>query len=69
MAADERVRFAEQLAELRDQANLSLVKVAIAAHVARGYVHHIEHGHRWPTQCVAKALDKALDAGGTLLAA
>ena len=69
MDADGRARFAEQLTELRDQAGLSLAGVATAAHVARGYVHHIEHGHRWPTQPVAKALDDALDAGGALLAA
>ena len=69
MDADGRVRFAEQLAELRDQAGLSLAGVATAAHVARGYVHHIEHGHRWPTQPVAKALDDAVDAGGALLGA
>jgi transcriptional regulator with XRE-family HTH domain len=64
-----RASFAEQLAALRDQAGLSLAEVAAAAHVARGYIHHIEHGHRWPTQRVAEALDNALDAGGALLAA
>ncbi len=69
MDADGRVSFAEQLAELRSQADLSLADVATAAHVARGYVHHIERGLRWPTQRVAKALDNALDAGGALLAA
>ncbi len=69
MDADERMSFAEQVAALRDQADLSLAEVATAAHVARGYVRHIERGRRWPTQPVAKALDNALDAGGTLLAA
>lgn len=64
-----RASFAERLAALRDQAGLSLAEVATAAHVARGYVHHIEHGRRWPTQAVAQALDSALDAGGVLLAA
>jgi len=44
---------------------LSLADVGTAAHGARGYVHHIEHGRRWPTQRVAKALD----ADGALLAA
>ncbi|MGH4006839.1 MAG: helix-turn-helix domain-containing protein [Pseudonocardiaceae bacterium] len=69
MDADERVSFAAQCAALRDQAGLSLTDVATAVHVARGYVHHIERGRRWPTQRVAKALDDALDARGALLAA
>ncbi|MGH3720994.1 MAG: helix-turn-helix domain-containing protein [Pseudonocardiaceae bacterium] len=69
MDGGERASFAEQLAALRDQAGLSLADVATAAHVARGYVHHIEHGRRWPTQRVATALDNALNAEGTLLAA
>jgi transcriptional regulator with XRE-family HTH domain len=66
---DGRARFAERCAALRDQADLSLAEVATAAHIARGYVHHIERGHRWPTQRVVKALDNALNAGGALLAA
>jgi transcriptional regulator with XRE-family HTH domain len=69
MGEDGRASFTEQLAALRDQAGLSLAGVAAAAHVARGYVHHIERGHRWPTQRVAEALDHALNAGGALLAA
>jgi transcriptional regulator with XRE-family HTH domain len=69
MQADERASFAEQVAALREQAGLSLAEVATAAHVARGYVHHIEHGRRWPTHGVAQALDHALGAGGALLAA
>ncbi|MCA1673054.1 MAG: helix-turn-helix domain-containing protein, partial [Actinobacteria bacterium] len=66
---DGRASFAEQLATLRSRANLSLADVGTAAHIARGYVHHIEHGRRWPTQGVAKALDTALGAEGALLAA
>jgi transcriptional regulator with XRE-family HTH domain len=69
MDLDGRASFAEQLAARRTQAGLSLAEVAVAAHVARGYVHHVERGRRWPTQRVAKALDNALDAGGALLAA
>ncbi len=69
MHNDGRASFASQLAALRSRAGLSLAGLGTAAHVARGYVHHIEHGRRWPTQRVAKALDKALDAGGALLAA
>ena len=69
MGSDERVRFAEQLAALRLRAGLSLAGVSTAAHVARGYVHHLEHGRRWPSQRVAEALDTALSADGALLAA
>lgn len=68
MDIDGRARFAEQLAARRAQAGLSLADVASAAHVARGYIHQVEHGRRWPTQRVAKALDAALDAGEALLA-
>lgn len=68
MSGDGRVRFAEQLAILRAQAGLSLAEVATAAHVARGYVHHLEHGRRWPTRSVAELLDTALSADGALLA-
>jgi transcriptional regulator with XRE-family HTH domain len=57
MEVDGRARFAEQLAARRAQAGLSLAEVASTAHVARGYVHHVEHGHRWPTQRVAQALE------------
>ncbi|MBV9012108.1 MAG: helix-turn-helix domain-containing protein [Pseudonocardiales bacterium] len=69
MQTDGRARFAEQVATLREQAGLSLAEVATAAHVARGYVHHLEHGRRWPTRGVAQALDNALDAEGDLVAA
>lgn len=63
------VSFAEQVAALRSQAGMSLADVAAGAHIVRGYVHHIERGHRWPTQRVAKALDTTLGADGALLAA
>lgn len=69
MHNDGRASFASQLAALRSRAGLSLAGLGTAAHVARGYVHHIEHGRRWPTQRVANALDKALNADGVLLAA
>lgn len=69
MGNDARVSFTEQVAALRSQAGMSLAEVAAGAHIVRGYVHQIEHGHRWPTQRVAKALDTVLGAGGALLAA
>lgn len=62
-----RVGFAAELARRRAEASLSLADVATAAHVARGYVHHVEHGHRWPSRPVARALDAALGADGALL--
>jgi len=68
MGQDGRASFAEQVATLREQAGLSLAEVAAVAHVARGHVHNIEHGRRWPSQGVVKALDGALNAGGALLA-
>jgi transcriptional regulator with XRE-family HTH domain len=64
-----REQFAAELCRLRDRAGLSLGELASRAHVNRGYVGHIEHGHRWPSRSVATALDDALDACGALLAA
>lgn len=60
-----REAFAAELRRRRADAGASLADVA---HVARGYVHHIEHGHRWPTAGVARALDTALAADGALAA-
>lgn len=60
--------FAAELARRRAEAGLSLAEVATAAHVARGYVHHIEHGHRRPSRTVARALDAAVGADGALVA-
>lgn len=64
---DRREAFAAGLRRRRAEAGASLADVAAAAHVARGYVHHVEHGRRWPTAGVARALDAALVAGGGLL--
>ncbi len=69
MSSTGRVDFAATLARSRAEAGLSLADVAATAHVARGYVHHVEHGHRWPSRPVAAALDRALGADGRLLAA
>ncbi|MGH3773657.1 MAG: helix-turn-helix domain-containing protein [Pseudonocardiaceae bacterium] len=52
--------FASQLAVLRSHEGLFLAELGAAAHVARGYVHHIEHGRRWPSRSVAAALDSSL---------
>ncbi|HEY6424130.1 MAG TPA: helix-turn-helix transcriptional regulator [Pseudonocardiaceae bacterium] len=42
MDGDERASFAATLAALRCRAGLSLAELGTAAHVARGYVHHVE---------------------------
>jgi transcriptional regulator with XRE-family HTH domain len=60
--------FAADLAPRRAAAGLSLAHLAKRAHLHRGYATNVEHGHRWPTETVARALDSALDAGGELLA-
>ncbi|MGH4018153.1 MAG: helix-turn-helix domain-containing protein [Pseudonocardiaceae bacterium] len=62
-----RVGFADLLHTLRADAGLSLAGLGAAAHIARGYIHHLEHGRRWPSRTFAKALDRALDADGALL--
>jgi transcriptional regulator with XRE-family HTH domain/tetratricopeptide (TPR) repeat protein len=67
MDGRERERFAAELRRFRDRAGLSLGELAGLAHVHRGYVGHIEHGHRWPSRSVVTALDDALDAQGELL--
>ncbi|MGH3982967.1 MAG: helix-turn-helix domain-containing protein [Pseudonocardiaceae bacterium] len=68
MTSDGRESFASQLVALRSHAGLSLGELGAAAHLARGYIHHIEHGRRWPSCSVAAALDSALNANGALLA-
>lgn len=69
MDGDERASFAAKLATLRSRAGLSLAELGAAAHIARGYVHHVENGRRWPSAGVVRALDAALDADGVLFAA
>lgn len=64
-----RADFAAELARRRADAGMSLADLAARAHVHRGYAHHVEHGRRWPTADVVHALDAALHADGTLLAA
>lgn len=63
-----RADFAAELARRRAAAGLSLADLAKRAHLHRGYAGNVEHGHRWPTETVARALDSALDADGELLA-
>lgn len=67
MNTDGRAGFAELLRTLRADAGLSLAELGTAAHIARGYIHHLEHGRRWPSHTFAKALDDALEAHGSLL--
>ena len=67
--SSERTAFAVQLARRRTIARMSLANLARQAHGHRGYLHNIEQGRRWPSEAVTRALDSALDADGTLLAA
>lgn len=67
MDSHERERFGAELRRLRDRAGLSLGELAGLAHVNRGYVGHIEHGQRWPSQRIVEALDTALQARRALL--
>ncbi|MGB6163318.1 MAG: helix-turn-helix domain-containing protein [Pseudonocardiaceae bacterium] len=69
MVGEGRESFASQVVALCSRAGLSLAALGAAAHVVCGYVHHIEHGRRWPSRSVAAALDSPLSANGTLLAA
>ncbi len=68
MAGEARAGFASELARLRAQKGRSLADVAVAAHVHRTYLSHVEHGRRWPSRSVTEALDGALDADGALIA-
>jgi len=67
MDTDGRAGFADLLRTLRAEAGLSLADLGGAAHIARGYIHHLEHGRRWPSHTFVKALDGALHARGALL--
>jgi len=67
MTGDAPAAFAAEVARLRADAGLSLAELARAAHSSRGYLHHVEHGRRWPSRSVVAALDAALGAGGALL--
>jgi transcriptional regulator with XRE-family HTH domain len=62
-----RADFAAELARRRADAGLSLADLAARAHLHRGYAGNVEHGKRWPTETVARALDDALHADGELL--
>ncbi len=66
---DGRVGFAVEFARLRARAGVSYGELGAAAHVSRGYLHHVEHGRRWPSRPVVKAIDTALGADGELLVA
>ena len=67
MANNERADFAAELARRRAEAGLSYGELATAAHTSRGYLHHVEHGRRWPSRPVVRALDAALGADKALL--
>ena len=61
--------FAASLRSWRALRRLSLSDVAVALHYDRTYVHHIENGRRHPSRQFATEGDRALQAGGDLVAA
>ncbi|MFD5163480.1 helix-turn-helix domain-containing protein [Streptomyces hawaiiensis] len=60
------VTFAAQLQRLRGE--LSLRALALRANCSKSIISDLEHQRRTPTHRMACALDKALRAGGTLVA-
>lgn len=65
MTPDERPAFAQLLADLRVQRNLSQGQLARAAHLSRTYVYHLEHGLRQaPSPHAVRALMRAMELHG-----
>src|SRR5689334_6658725 len=62
-------RFGETVRRLREQAGVSLRGLARDAHIDAGHLSRVESGQRPPTRELAIALDNALAAGGTIVAA
>jgi transcriptional regulator with XRE-family HTH domain len=60
--------FGEALRRLRQERGLSLRALAKLAPLDYGYLSKIENGHRHGTLPVARAVDKALEANGELVA-
>ncbi len=61
-------RFAAELHRCREAAGLSQRQLALTAHCSHTYVSDLERGTKRPTGQMARHLDEALDAGGTLAA-
>ncbi|MGP2439820.1 helix-turn-helix domain-containing protein [Streptomyces sp. JW3] len=60
--------FGQLLRRLRQEAGLSLAALATRSDVSKSHIGNLESGVRQPTPAVARALDKALGAGGFLVA-
>lgn len=60
--------FGSELHRLRQQAKMTLRELAAQAPCSSGYLSRIERGQRRASPHVARALDRALRAGGTLVA-
>lgn len=60
--------FGQCLRLLRTARGMSLRDLATRAHVSRAAIGHAETGVRTPTDMIAVAVDRALDAGGVLVA-
>jgi transcriptional regulator with XRE-family HTH domain len=65
---DSAAPFARTLRQLRGDRGQSLRKLAEQSRVGKSYISELEHGTKPPTLAVARALDDALHAGGSLSA-
>src|SRR5690606_25512704 len=60
--------FPSRLRELRQQAGMSLRKLASAVPCSHVYIHQLEQGTRTVSPQIAQRLDTVLNAGGALTA-
>jgi tetratricopeptide (TPR) repeat protein/transcriptional regulator with XRE-family HTH domain len=68
MGSDTPVDFGQRMAALMSERGLSLTKLAAEVHYDKSTLSRIRSAHRLPTAEQAAALDRALDAGGVLIA-
>ncbi len=61
--------FGDQLREFRTSRGLSLAALAQLAAYNKGYISNVERGIKPPNERFARAVDRALGAGGRLVAA
>src|SRR5437660_6069683 len=68
MESDVAPDFPQRLRQLRKDTGLSLRALGERAHVSRGFLWDLEAGKKRPSPTTATQLDRALDAGGELVA-
>lgn len=66
MVPDSASAFADKLRQLRARRGLSLRQLAAIVHHGKSYLHELETGRKPPTAAVARRLDAALEAAGSL---